>query len=85
MALQDLGQSVLRGPITHSSHETKGSINPLFPSGSPGGRVPVQVGVRGEAPLREAENSVAFEAPVEEPNLIVTDSFLISRWYLGGG
>ena len=33
----------------------------------------------------EAESSVAFEAPAEEPNLtLVTDSFLVSRWCFGG-
>ena len=38
----------------------------------------------GSAPP-EAESSVAFEAPAKEPNLtLVTDSFLLSGWCLGG-
>jgi len=50
------------------------------PSGGSGGRAPV--GGQGAKPPPEAESTVAFEAPVEEPNLtLVTDSFLqfISR------
>ena len=46
---------------------------------SPNGGLEVETRwrVRGKAPPPEAESSVAFEAPAEEPNLtIVTDSFL---------